>query len=171
MMYNFSMGSIYALVGNTLIHWPTDWIIIGAVAVFIALDTLRNGGTRAATLALALPATLFVMDTLPRTLFIGSVLKQFSTPVLQAVLFGIVFVALYVLIYRIIGFYSTSTGAPVEALLTGLAATAILMVVWLHVPALDSLWRFGPQVHIVFSESYRFWWLAASYLSLAFARS
>ncbi len=171
MVYNFSMDSIYTLTANTLIHWPTDWIIIGAIAVFIALDTLRSGGTRASALALALPVGLFTLDALPRALFIGSVSKQFSTPVLQAVLFGIVFVALYVLIYRIIGFYSTSTGAPIEALLTGLAATAILMVVWLQVPALNSLWHFGSQVQAVFGESYRFWWLAASYLALAFARS
>lgn len=166
------LSTYYSLLSTNLFtHWPTDWIIIGAIAVFIALDTLKNGGTRASALALSLPATLFVLEALPRALFIGAISKQFSTPVLQAVLFGIVFVTLYILIYRIIGFYSTSTGAPVEALLTGLAATAILVVVWLQVPALDSLWHFGTQVHAVFGEAHRFWWLAASYLALAFARS
>lgn len=158
-------------ISGLLTHWPTDWILIGAVAVFIAFDTLRNGGTRAATLVLALPATLFVLETLSRALFLGNLAGQFSTPVLQAVLFGIVFVAFYILIYRIIGFYSTASGAPIEALMTGLGATAILLVVWLQVPALDALWHFGSQVHAVFGEAYRFWWLAASYLALAFARS
>lgn len=166
---DFSSG--YTLVSNALTHWPTDWIIIGAVAALVAFDTLRNGGTRASALALALPAALYVLAALPKALFIGDVSKQFSTPLLQTVLFGIVFVALYVLTYRIIGFYSTSTGAPIEALLTGLAATAILLIVWLQVPSFDSLWHFGPQVHAVFAESYRFWWLGASYLALAFARS
>lgn len=166
---DFSSG--YTLVANTLTHWPTYWIIIGAIAVFIAFDTLRNGGTRATTLALALPAALFVLEALPKALFIGGVANQFSTPVMQAVLFGIVFIALYLLVYRIVGLYSTSSGAPIEALMTGLAVSVILLVVWLQVPGLDSLWHFGSQVQAVFGEAYRFWWLAASYLALAFARS
>lgn len=31
--------------------------------------------------------------------------------------------------------------------------------------------RFGDQVQAVFGEAYRFWWLAASYITLAAVRS
>ena len=158
-------------LNNLFSSWPTDWIIIGAVAAFLALDALRSSGVRESALSLTLPATIFALGMLPQAIFIGSVSNQFSTPVLQAVLFGIMFVVVYVLVYRVIGLWSVGTGGPIEALIMGVGAAAVLVVVWLQVPALDSLWHFGPQVHAVFGEAYRFWWVAAAYLGLAFARS
>lgn len=152
-------------------HWPTDWIIIGAVAVFIALDTLRSGGTRAGALALALPATLFALQSLSKAIVVGPFSQQLSTPVLKVVLFGIVFAALYVMAYRIIGFFSAASGGPIQALFCGIGATAMLAVVWVSLPELDALWHFGTQVHAVFGEAYRFWWVIGSYAAIAFARS
>lgn len=151
--------------------WPVDWIIILAVVVFIAFDAFRSGGTRAASLALSLPVTVLTLNALSTAAFLNGLITQFSTPLLQALLFAVLFVPLYIFTYRIIGSWGVSGGAPIEALITGLAATVILLVVWLSIPALDGLWHFGPQIQYIFSESYRFWWLLASYAALAFARS
>lgn len=166
---DFSSG--YTLVANALSNWPTDWIIIGAIAAFAALDALRNGGNRAIALVLALPAALLALEALPNAAFVGTFSAQFSTRLLQALLFGIVFVALYVFTYRILGFWSGTSGGPMQALITGVAGAAVLTTVWISVPALDSFWTFGPQVHTVFGEAYRFWWLVLSFVGLAFARS
>lgn len=152
-------------------HWPIDWILIGAFAVFVALDAFRSGGTRAAALVFALPSTLLVLDALPHALFVGNLSSQFSSPLLQAALFGIVFVPLYILTYRIIGMYSVSSGAIVQALIIGVAAAAITTTIWLQIPALTALWHFGPHVQTIFGASYRFWWFVVGYLALAFARS
>lgn len=166
------MMNLFSLthVPSVLAHWPTDWIIIGAAAAFIAFDTLRSGGTRASALALALPATLLILEAIPQAIGIGALAKQLSTPVLQVLLFGVLFVALYVLTYRIIGFFSAASGGPIQALFCGIGATAILVVVWVSMPELSALWQFGPHVQAVFGESYRFWWLLGSYGAIAFAR-
>lgn len=148
-----------------------DWIIVAALVIVIAFDTLRSGSNRASALALALPTTLLVREQLSSAAFVSGLVGQFSTPLLQVVLFAILFVPLYFFSYRIIGAWGSSSGRPVEALLTGLASTAIVVIVWLSIPALDAVWHFGPQAQYVFSESYRFWWLLVSYGALAFARS
>ncbi len=157
-------------IPSLLAHWPTDWIIVGAVTVFIAFDTLRSGGTRASALALALPATVLILEAVPHASGIGALAQRLSTPVLQVLLFVALFVALYILTYRIIGFFSAASGGPVQALFCGLGATAILMAVWVSMPELSALWHFGPQVQAVFSEPYRFWWLLGGYGAIAFAR-
>ncbi len=151
--------------------WSVDWIIIVAVATVIAFDAIRSGGTRAASLALSLPATVVMLGALSHAAFVDGLTAQFSTPLLQALLFLVIFIPIYIFTYRIIGSWGMSGGAPIEALLTGLATTAIMLVVWLSIPALDAVWHFGPQVQYVFSEPYRFWWLIASYGALSFARS
>lgn len=151
-------------------HWPTDWITIGAFAAFVALDSLRNGPARAASVALALPATLLLVGALPQALFLASFSLQFETPVGQLIIFAIVFGLLFFAIHRVVFNFSESRG-PLQALMAGLAAAVILVVVWLQVPALQSVWDFGPQVEAVFGETYRFWWLVASYVALVFTRS
>lgn len=164
-------STFFALQTSSLLaHWPIDWILIGACAAFIALDAVRSGSARAAALALALPATLLFLDALPHATLPEMVLKQLSTHAGQLIVFAVLFALLYIAIHRMI-FGFSGGGEVIQALITGLAATIVLVVVWLQVPALDSLWHFGPQVQAVFAESYRFWWLIVAYAALAFARN
>ena len=150
---------------------PTDWIIIVVLAIFIAFDALRSGFGRVTALALSLPATLFLAGSLSQARILSGVAGQFSTPLLKAVLFGIVFAAAYLLVRRMAPSYATGSGEVIQALLAGVAGTITLVVVWLLVPELQSIWHFGSQVQAVFGEAYRFWWIVGSYAVLGFARS
>ena len=165
---DFSSG--YTLVANLFTHWPTDWILIGAFAVFAALDAMRTGPARATALVLSLPASLLVMGQFPEAFLLGPVFAQFTAPVAQAAIFGAISVFLYIATYRLIFTFSNGTG-PIQSLIVGLAAAAVLLIVWLQVPGLDALWHFGSQVQTVFGEAYRFWWLVGSYVVLAAVRN
>ncbi|MDO8514104.1 MAG: hypothetical protein Q7S50_01010 [bacterium] len=156
--------------GVAFSHWPTDWIIIGAFAAFAALDTMRSGTARAAALMLSLPATLFLVGVLPKAALIGPASAQFTAPLAQLAIFAVIFAALYVVAHRAIFTYSDGASV-VQALIAGLAATIVLVVVFLQIPALQSLWHVGGSVQMVFGEAYRFWWLVGAYSALAFVRS
>lgn len=150
-------------------QWPIDWILIGAFAAFAALDAIRSGPTRATALMLSLPAALLLIDKLPDAIFLGPVAAQFTTPLAQAGLFAVVTVAFFFVIHRVIFTFSNGL-APLQALIAGIAAAIVLVVIWLQVPGLEAVWNFGDQVQAVFGEAYRFWWLAASYIALAAVR-
>ena len=160
----------FGAAANIFTQWPVDWILIGAFAAFAALDAMRNGPTRATSLMLSLPAALLLVANLPNALFIGTLVAQFTTPLAQAGVFAVVAVALYFVIHRVIFTFSSGL-PPIQSLIAGLAAAIVVVVVWLQVPGLDAVWNFGDQVRAVFSEAYRFWWLAASYIALAVVRS
>ncbi len=149
---------------------PADWIVIGVFIVIVALDFLRGGAKRACSLALALPAAVFVFAALQSAVLIGDISRQFSTPALQSLLFAIVVIIMYILVNKISVSYGGESGKPVQAALAGIAVAAITIIVWTQTPALSNLWNFGTQVQSVFGEAYRFWWLIGSYATLAFVR-
>ncbi|MDO8561545.1 MAG: hypothetical protein Q7S05_01830 [bacterium] len=161
------MTSGYELVANSLPSVPTDWIIIVILVILIAFDAVRSGLGRVTSLVLSLPATLFLISALPHAKVLSGLTEQFSAPLLKAVIFGVVFVATYLLVRRMSDPYETKRGEVIQALLAGVAGTAIAVVVWLQVPELQSVWHFGPQVQAVFGEQYRFWWLLISLIALS----
>ena len=146
-----------------------DWIFIFGFATLTALDAIRTGPARAIALVLSLPASLLVMQQLPEAFFLGALFAQFTAPLAQLAMFGAIAVLLYIATHRLIFTFSNGI-APLQALMVGFAAAAVVLVVWFQVPALDGLWHFGDQVRAVFGEAYRFWWLMASYVILAAAR-
>ena len=158
-------------LSSVFANWPTNWIILGFIAVVIAAECLRAGTNRAVSLAHALPLAFLILSALPSAALLGGVLEKAQTPMVQAIILLVLVALAYILTYRILGFYSDSSGQPLQSLLTGVATTAILVVLWLQVPGLTSLWHFGDQVQAVFGEAYRFWWLLGSYITLAAVRS
>ncbi len=156
--------------GGIIAAWPTDWIIIGALATFIALDSLRSGTARAAALMLSLPGALLISKALPDTVFLGPLSDKITMPFAEAAIFIVIAVLLYIVAHRAIFAFSDG-GEVVQSIISGVAAVIVLVIIWIQVPTLESLWFFGDQVQAVFSEAYRFWWLVASYAALAFVRS
>jgi len=150
---------------------PTDWLIIGSFALLSALDAVRAGSRRVCLLALALPATVILVDSLPDAAILGSIAAQFSTPILGAVFFFLVLVIVYIIIGRIGLAWGGEAGQTIQAALSGVAIAALAVTFWIQVPVLDSIWHFGPQVQDIFGESYRFFWLLGSYAALAFVRN
>src|SRR3990167_4715631 len=170
MTYNPSMDSVFDTVIRFFTQLPVDWIVIGAFVIIAAFDCLRSGANRVSTLALALPAAALVFSALAGAVIIGDIAGQFASPMLQGVLFAIVFVVMYILVGSIGISYGSESGRPLQAALGGIAAAAIIIVVWMGMPVLNDLWNFGTQVQSIFGEAYRFWWLIGSYAALAFVR-
>jgi len=152
-------------------HWPTDWILIGACAVFVALVAWRGGIGRPASLVLALPLAFFVFQSLSSAAIVGSALVQLQTPLAQSGIFLILVIAAYMFVHRIIGFYADAQGLPMQSLIAGAATAVLILVFWLQVAPLSSIWHFGLQVQTIFGEGYRLWWLVLAYLALALVRT
>lgn len=161
----------FGSIGGFATNIPVDWFIIGACALIFAFDTWRNGSSRVCAIALALPISMLLMSMLPNAFFIGGLAGELTSPALGAMVFFIFFAALYLLMRRINSVYGGETGHPLHALISGLAGAAILVVIWLEVPALSGLWQFDGSTAAIFGEAYRFWWLLGSYATLAFVRS
>ena len=159
-----------ASLPTSFAHVSMDWVIVAVLVILISLDAIRSGSARAATLAISAPLTLVLFNALSHAAIAGPVAAQFSGVSAQMLLFGVVFVVTFLMINRIVDSFS-GTGGVVQAVIAGIAGTAVLLAVWVQVPGLQSLWHFGPQVQMIFSESYRFWWLLASYIGLAAIRS
>lgn len=149
---------------------PTDWIILFAVSVLLALDALRSGTGRAAALVVSAPLALLLFSAFKSAAVLASFGTELSTPTLQAALFVVLLAAVFLLVRRMSASWISDSGAPLQALIAGVAATAVLTVVWISIPSLDALWSFGTQVKNVFGEPYRFWWVLGALAALAFIR-
>ena len=145
-----------------------DWAVLLALCVLIALDTYRSGPGRASAIILSLPTALFLYQLLPSAAFVGSV-TSVSMPVFDAFLFLLIAGGMYLLMRRMDMSYGA--GSLMQGVMAGVAVDSALTVVWLEVPALDSVWHFGEQVRAIFSESYRLWWLLGAFVAIAFVRS
>lgn len=151
-------------------HWPTDWIILGAVATLLTLDALRSGAGREIAIAFAAPLAMLLLGFLPKAALLGAFRSSLSNGITQASVFFTLFSLIVFFVNRIV-FFFTGSGGVVSGLIAGIAATAVLTTVWLQIPALQGLYHFGPQVQAIFGEAYRFWWLLVAYAGLAFVRS
>lgn len=159
------------LLTNFFFSLPADWIIIGSFAILMLVDALRVGSARISTLALASIVALVINQSVSSAAFLGPVSAALSTPVLQAVFFGVLYILTFVLTRRVFIDYGELHGQPLQAIFASIAVTAIILVVWIQVPALEAVWLFGDQVRAVFSEVFRFWWLLLSLAALAFAKA
>ncbi len=161
----------FGSIGGVATNIPVDWFIIAAFTLIFAFDAWKSGSSRVCAIALALPVAMLLMSMLSEAFIVGSFAQELTTPVLGVVLFFILFAATYLLMRRIDYAYGGETGRPLQAVITGFACAAILVVIWLEVPALSALWQFGSSVTTIFGEAYRFWWILASYATLAFVRN
>src|SRR3989344_4363095 len=119
--------------GAIFAHWPTDWIIIGAFAIFAALDAMRSGSARIAALVLSLPAGLLFTQALPQALLLGPLSAQLTAPLAQVGVVVVIEIVLYIVAHRLI--FTFSDGAkPIQALVAGLAAGFVGFVVWVPAP-------------------------------------
>ncbi|MBI4079817.1 hypothetical protein HY414_01130 [Candidatus Kaiserbacteria bacterium] len=158
-------------VMSTVTSIPIDWFIIGGFALVAALDCVRSGAKRVTQLALAFPLAALLMQSLPNAYILGGIASQFSTPLMQALLLGVLFVALYLFIGRIGLSWGGGEGQTIQAAIAGVAAAGVVMTMWIATPALQSLWQFGPQIQEIFGETYRFFWLIGAFAALAYVRN
>lgn len=155
---------------STFSQIPIDWLLIGVFFVLVAADALRAGSTHATALSVSLPVSLFLYSTLSKTIIIGSFLGQANSSIAQAAIFLILEVILFVCINQMLYSFEHFTSL-LSSTVAAFAATVVVLVIWLQVPALQSLWHFDGQIQTIFGASYSFFWLIAAYLALAYAGS
>ncbi len=150
---------------------PFEWFVLGGIALVLMADTLRAGMGRAAALAVALPLTLVLHSFLKTAVVLGSVSALSGSSMVQAGVFAVLLALSYFMVRRMgLDFLDGGMGQPIQAILAGVAAAAILAIVSLQVPILSQILPFSAQTKAIFAEQFRFWWLLGAYLALAFAR-
>ena len=164
---DFSNG--YTLVASFL-SWPTDWYILAGIAVLSMVDTLRSGSQRSAAVVLALLATTILYTFISQAVFIGPLISGISFPLAKVVVFGILFAIMLIAALHIIS-YGIDDGKPLLAILLALATVVLLVLIWIQVPVLQSLWTFSLPIQSIFSESYRLFWALGALGIFAYVRS
>ena len=150
--------------------WPTDWVIITAVMILVALESFRAGTTRAAVLALSLPIALYMYESLAKAYFIAPLIQKITMPYGKAAVFGVLFVAVFFFVTRIVSSFDIGSGA-VPAVFSAVSSVILLLLVWVQIPALQEVWKFGPALDTAFGDPFRFFWALGALGLLAFARS
>ncbi len=153
-----------------LLSIPADWIIIGTCTVLASLDIAAYGAKRECALALAFPLAATIFTLAPSTAFVGSTLQQIAFPHAEALVFVVLLIVLFAIIHRLRFADGIESARPLPAALGGVALTIIIIVFWLSIPALASLWMFGGSVQLLFAEQYRLFWLLAAYIALVVVR-
>jgi hypothetical protein len=156
---------------SSLQHLPFQWFILIGFTFVVAADALRSGTNRGAAFLLAAPLAQFLYLEVPHAIFLDSITKHIPSQYGGAV-FGILFIAAFFICYRAVAsFDGASSGAAVSAVLVAVSCVIVLIVVWLQIPELHTLFGFGPLIERIFGETYRLWWLIVSYVLLAFVRT
>jgi hypothetical protein len=163
--------NLSALFPPWLAHIPIDWIAILIFTLLLTFDAMRSGSGRASVLAVTFPVAAFLSNLLPHTFVIGAFATSLSSSIVQAAIFLLVFVAVFIFMYRIIINLAAISRGLFFSFLAAISATIVIIVMWLQVPALVALWHFSGPVQSIFGASYAFFWLLGAYLILAFVRS
>lgn len=160
----------FSVVQGVFNSFPIHWFFLGGFFVLVVLDSLRGGTARATALAVALPFAGFLATLVPQTAFLKD-LAFVSQGYGPLVVFSVLFLVFYMLLRRM-GFehFESGIGEPIQSLIAALAVSAVLILTWIHTPALSGFWTLGEPFLSLFVEPYRLFWLIGSYLALAFAR-
>lgn len=149
---------------------PSDWIVIACLAVLLVGFTIMRGTALATALSLSLPTSMALFALMPKAIFIGALAKQFQTGLPQALIFLCIEVLMFLLFTRIVALIAESSSLT-ASFIAGLAATIVVICIWVQVPSLSGIWHFSSQTESLFGAAYAFWWLLAAYAGIAFARS
>lgn len=145
-----------------------DWIIIGLLVAVFSLDALRSGIKRPTSAAIAAPLALLIFQQARSAALISTLINPAGSSLMQAGVFAVLFAVLFLLVSKMLSVGFSSGAFPLAAILSSLAATGIIILVWIQVPALVALWPFNSTVNLIFNEAYRMWWLLGAYAILGY---
>jgi hypothetical protein len=149
---------------------PSDWLVIGCLAIIFIGFTMLRGTTLATALALSSPVAVVLFSQMQSAVLVGALTKQFHDGIAGALIFLGVEIVLLILFVRIVSVFAESS-APFAGIVAGVSTTVIVLCMWMQVGQLADLWHFSAQTQTIFGPSYACWWLLVAYLGLAFARS
>ncbi len=157
------------MITSVALHGATDWIILGAIAAFVALDCLRAGTERAAALSLALFLSLPALSLARSAALIGGEVSDMTQVPLM--ILAVFFLIVLFLLVRAVIANSYENGGIIQSLAAGCATSIAVATVWTHATGQLSLpWSFGPTIISIFGAPWSLWWIAGALVLLAFAR-
>ena len=149
----------------------TDWLIIGFLLIVLVAVASKWGTARACVIAVTMPVSAFMFSLINDSVGTATIVSRFGSPLTQTLEFVGILVFVYIMTHRMYRSY-TGEGERISlAFLSGIATIAVVMVVWIHTPALGIIWDFSSQTKSVFGTNYAFWWMIISLLTLGYVRS
>lgn len=146
---------------------PFDWIIVIAGILLFSFVSVIGGTRHGVAAAIAMSLGPLFLSLVPKTYLLENMTTSGSFHEPLALL--IIVTILFLFLIRILP--NDVVGADAfAAIACGIACTAIGVIMWISIPALQTVWSFGPHVQAVFAEQYRFWWFLGSFALLAIAR-
>ena len=149
----------------------TDWLIIGLLIIILVSVAVRWGTSRACVVAVTLPVSVFMFSLINDSVGTAAIVSHVTSPLMQSLVFLGILVFVYIMTYRMYRGYIGEGEGLWLAFLAGLATSFVVLVVWIHTPALGSIWEFSSQIKSVFGSSYAFWWMIISLFTLGYVRS
>ena len=163
--------NLSALFPSWLAHIPFGWIVFVLLVLILTIDAMRSGSVHASVLAITAPVSLFFFDLISHTVVVGNLITAITIPYVMAGLFLALFVVVFLLVNRMTASFAGASGGLFFSFLSGLSGTIAVMLLWLQIPALMTLWNPGSQIHAIFGLPYALLWFLGIYVVLAFVRS
>ncbi len=154
---------------KVVMAWPLEWLVLIGLGFVSMVDSIRAGPSRSIAVALAFLTSTFLYGLMGDTYFLGAAIKLMGA--WQPVTFLFLFALLVVLFSRIVSAYNADTGGPLLAILTACATVTLLIITWIHTPALESLYHMSAPLQFLFTESYRLYWTLGALGVFAYVRS
>ena len=149
----------------------TDWLIIGLLLVILVATAVKWGTARACVVAVTMPVSAFLFSLINDSIGTSAIVSHFNAPFTQSLEFIGIIVFVYIMTHRMYRSYSGDGEGLWLAFLAGLATSFVVLVVWIHTPALGIIWEFSSQTKNVFGTNYAFWWMIISLFTLGYVRS
>ena len=159
-----------ASIGSSFSVVPADWIILGALVGLGALDAYRVGSARIGAIGLSLLVTTMVFNASKKAIVLGPLMNSSKLQYTEALSFAALALLLFFLMRHVTIDYSLDGLNPISSLFASAATAAVLLVVWINTPALDSIWHFSSLLHSAFAEAYVMWWIIGALAILAYMR-
>jgi uncharacterized membrane protein YobD (UPF0266 family) len=160
---------------NTLLpyitHIKPDTIVLVALVIGLTAISISWGTARACVIALTIPVSAFLFTLVHDAAFASTINEHLTNVWLQSGLFFLIAIFVYIMTHRMYRSYHNEGESLVLALLAGMATAIIVVVVWVHTPALVGIWTFNPFLTTMFGASYALWWFIVSFLLLGYVRS
>ena len=132
---------------------------------------IKWGTARACVVAVTMPVSAFMYSLINDSIGTSSIVSHFNFPITQSLEFIGIMVFVYIMTHRMYRSYAGEGERLWLAFLAGVATSAVVLVVWVHTPALGIIWEFSSQTKSVFGTNYAFWWMIISLLTLGYVRS
>lgn len=144
----------------------TDMMAAGGAFIVITLLALYAGSAQAVAIGLAAVLAPSVLALAQDAAFVSGLASGATAERMFLIAVFAVLVVLVNMMSRDI-LHMTS---PLQAIMAGVGATCLVIMMWVSTPALAEWFVFGSTVTAVFAESFRFWWLMAVFGLFAFSR-